>query len=62
MHILHCRWVGNVPILRLILLAFLRLRERELKLRRMGSGRSMRGGIMEELGLFNHARIMLGSQ
>lgn len=37
MHILHCRWVGYVPILRLILLAFLRLRERKLKLRRMGS-------------------------
>lgn len=62
MQILHCRWVGNVPILWLTLLAFLRLQERKLKLRRMGSGRSMRGGIVEELGLFNHAGIMLGSQ
>lgn len=63
MQILRCRGVGYVAILWLTLLVFLRLQERKFKLRRMRSGRSiMRGGIMEESGLFNRARIMLGSQ
>lgn len=35
----HCRGVGDVPILRLIWLAFLRLQERKNRLRRVWSGR-----------------------